>query len=149
LTEDGTLLGDTIRRRGVPCAEVVVDLGSTASKAAALRQARELAPNAAWLLVGTWQAGSWQAHLVRDLLALGKPLLAVAFGTPYDLAHFADVATFVAAFGNAEANVEAVAKVIFGELCPVGTLPVSIPGLYEVGHGLGFPSIPCERVERE
>jgi beta-N-acetylhexosaminidase len=148
-TESGTVLGDAFRKRGASGVEMVVDLGSMQSRTAVLAQARQLAQDARWLLVGTWHADSWQARLVADLLGLRKPLVVVAFGTPYDLAHFPNVSTYLAAYGWAEANVEAAAKVIFGELCPTGALPVSIPGLYQYGHGMGLSSIPYQMIERK
>jgi beta-N-acetylhexosaminidase len=137
-TERGTVLGETIRRRGVSCGEVVIDLGSKASRATALGQARQLGRDASWLLVATWHAEAWQATLVEHLLTLDKPIVVVALGSPYDLAHFPAVGTYLVTYGRAEANVQAAAKVIFGELSPTGALPVSIPGLYEVGHGFGL-----------
>ena len=71
--------------------------------------------------------------MIRALLKLGKPLIVVALGTPYDLAHFPQVSTYLGAYGKAKMNAEAAVKVIFGELSPSGALPVSIPGLYDCG----------------
>jgi beta-N-acetylhexosaminidase len=133
LTEDGTVLGNAIRKRGVSCVELVVDLRSNQSKETALGQAAQLARDSDLLLVGTWLADSWQASLIRALLPLGKPLIVVAFGTPYDLAHFPEVTTYLAVYGKARMNMEAAAQVLFGELSPTGVLPVSIAGLYDYG----------------
>jgi beta-N-acetylhexosaminidase len=133
LTADGTVLGDAIRKRGVACRELVIDLRSTHSKESTLGQAIQLAQDSDLLLVGTWLAGSWQTSLVRALLPLGKPLVVVAFGTPYDLAQFPEVTTYLAVYGKARMNVEAAAQALFGELSPTGALPVSIAGLYDYG----------------
>jgi len=133
LTEDGTILGAAIRERGVSCVELVVDLKSIQSKETVLGQAVQLAQDSDWLLVGTWLADSWQASLVRALLPLGKPLIVVALGTPYDLARFPEVTTYLTVYGKTGMNVKAAAKVIFGELSPTGALPISIPGLYNYG----------------
>jgi beta-N-acetylhexosaminidase len=133
LTEDGTILGAAIRERGVSCVELVVDLKSIQSKETVLGQAVQLAQDSDWLLVGTWLADSWQASLVRALLPLGKPLIVMALGTPYDLARFPEVTTYLTVYGKTGMNVKAAAKVIFGELSPTGALPISIPGLYNYG----------------
>lgn len=140
VTGDGTVLGETIRKRGVACRELVVDLGSTHSRESTLGQAIQLAQDSDVLLVGTWLAGSWQSSLVHALLPLGKPLVVVAFGTPYDLAHFPEVTTCLAVFGKARMNVEAAAKALFGELSPTGAPPVSVAGLYDYG----WPPPPTE-----
>ncbi len=137
-TKDGTVLGDLVRKRAVSCVELAVDLRSTQGKETVLTQAVQLAQDSDLLLVGTWHADSWQASLVHALLQSGRPLIVVAFGTPYDLARFPEVTTYLAVYGKAAMNAEAAAKVIFGEVSPTGTLPVSIPGLYDYGHGMNI-----------
>ncbi|MGA9115684.1 MAG: glycoside hydrolase family 3 N-terminal domain-containing protein [Bacteroidota bacterium] len=74
--------------------------------------------------------------LVRFLQQLGKPLIAVAFGSPYVLESFPRAAALLCAYGDGEDAAEAVAEALFGETDVRGCLPVSIPGLAAAGEGL-------------
>lgn len=79
-----------------------------------------------------------QRHLVQWLLARRfAPVVVVACRDPYDLASFPDVDAYVCAMGYRPACVRAAVGVLFGEVEPRGRLPVSVPGLYAVGHGIG------------
>lgn len=77
-----------------------------------------------------------RAELVRALYETGRPLVVVGLGEPYDLAAFPFVSTYVAAYGADALHVGAAVAVVVGEAPAAGRLPVSIPGLYPVGHGL-------------
>ena len=70
------------------------------------------------------------------LLAAGKPVIAVAFGSPYLLRDFPDLQTYVCAWGAQEVMQKAVAAALFGEAAFEGKLPVSIPGLAKRGDGI-------------
>jgi beta-N-acetylhexosaminidase len=79
--------------------------------------------------------------LVRRLAALdGGPAVAVvSFGSPYFLRHFPEVDAYVCLYrATAEAQATA-ARALAGEIDLGGRLPVAIPGLYPVGHGLTLP----------
>lgn len=76
------------------------------------------------------------AELVKALHATGRPLIAVCLGEPYDLAAFPGVSTYVAAYGEDALHVAAAVDVIAGHAPAVGRLPVSIPGMYPVGHAV-------------
>jgi beta-N-acetylhexosaminidase len=60
----------------------------------------------------------------------------VALRTPFDLAAYPSSATHVCSYGVLEPSCEAAAAALFGERPFRGRLPVPIPGLYPVGHGL-------------
>ena len=81
---------------------------------------------------------------VPQLLALGKPLAAVAFGSPYLLRDFSDLATYVCAWGMQDVTQKAAAKALFGEAGFEGRLPVSIPGLAKRGDGIGRAASPAK-----
>ncbi len=70
-----------------------------------------------------------QGDLVRALHDSGRRPLVVALRTPYDLAAFPNVETYLCAYGIRPATVEAVARVLFGEIEPQGVLPCPIPGM--------------------
>ncbi|HEY0448196.1 MAG TPA: glycoside hydrolase family 3 N-terminal domain-containing protein [Actinophytocola sp.] len=83
-----------------------------------------------------------QRALVNALLATGKPVVAVAAQIPYD-AGFVDAPTWVATYGWRANAMEALTKVLLGEVSPKGKLPVDIPVggdpstiLYPFGTGL-------------
>ncbi len=109
-----------------------VALGRAAGRIIVLTYARGVLP-------------SGQARLVNSLRVTGMPVVAVATSTPYDIASYPSANAYVAGFVHSFApthlatplGLEAVMEVIFGAR-PSGRLPVSIPGLYDAGHGLTY-----------
>ncbi|TWD79449.1 beta-N-acetylhexosaminidase [Kribbella amoyensis] len=86
-----------------------------------------------------------QQKLVKDLLATGKTVIVVAVRDPYDIAYFDAAPTYVATYGYQAVSMEALTKVLYGEIAPAGKLPVDIPvagqpatPLYPFGHGLSW-----------
>ena len=74
--------------------------------------------------------------LVRELAWANKKTIAVSFGSPYFLRHFPEVGAYLCLYRNTLPAQETAARALFGEIDIAGRLPVSIPGLYPVGHGL-------------
>jgi len=74
--------------------------------------------------------------LVRELSWAKKKTLVVSFGSPYFLRHFPEVDSYICLYRNTAQAQEVAAKAVCGEIDIEGRLPVSIPGLYPVGHGL-------------
>jgi beta-N-acetylhexosaminidase len=70
---------------------------------------------------------------------LSKGVVVVSFGSPYFLRHFPEVDAYMCAYRYADEAMKAAAKALFGEIDIQGKLPVSIPGLYPIGHGLTVP----------
>ena len=89
-------------------------------------------------------AAAAQTRLVRALLATGKPVVVAAMRNPYDVASFPEASTVLDTYGYTSHQVESLVRVLFGEVKPVGRLPVSIPRadgtgeLYPFGHGLAY-----------
>jgi beta-N-acetylhexosaminidase len=113
-----------------------------------IAEAASLAGEAERIIVLTYSRGSLptgQSRLVESLLRTGRPLVAVATSTPYDIAAYPSVRAYVACFVNSfapthlatPAGFEAAMRVIFG-VAPQGKLPVAIPGIYDAGHGLTY-----------
>jgi beta-N-acetylhexosaminidase len=90
------------------------------------------------LIAGTTDAfrRGEQAALIRVLLATGVPLVAVGLRLPYDLASYPMVPTFLCTYSILESSMEALAAALWGEGPIGGRLPVSIPGMYTLGHGV-------------
>ncbi|HUU37509.1 MAG TPA: glycoside hydrolase family 3 N-terminal domain-containing protein [Candidatus Desulfaltia sp.] len=76
--------------------------------------------------------------LVRELTWAGKKTVVISFGSPYFLLHFPEVSAYACLYRNTVPAQEAAARAVFGEIDIEGRLPVSIPGLFPIGHGLTF-----------
>ena len=76
-----------------------------------------------------------QADFVRAVLKMDLPTVIAALRLPYDLAAFPKAPTFVCTYSLLDPSMRALASVLFGRSAFRGKLPVSIPGLYAVGHG--------------
>ncbi|WP_431901175.1 glycoside hydrolase family 3 protein [Amycolatopsis thermoflava] len=74
-----------------------------------------------------------QGDLVRELLATGKPVVAVSVQEPYDPG-YADVPTWVATYDWRDVTMASLAKVLTGEIAPQGKLPVDIPAGDDAGQ---------------
>ncbi len=119
----------------------------TAPSAAAIAEAVAAARDVDAVVVGTYNvsASSSQKTLVEELLATGKPVIAVAIRNPYDVAHLPGVPAYLAAYSWTDVELRAAARVIAGRVKPRGTLPVPVQRaddptavLYPVGHGLRY-----------
>jgi beta-N-acetylhexosaminidase len=72
------------------------------------------------------------------------PLIVIATGTPYDIAYFPQVPTYITAYAYRPIALESAVRVITGQTQPSGRLPVTIlrandptRALYPFGWGLG------------
>lgn len=92
------------------------------------------------VIVGTINAYAQaeQPALVNELLMTGIPVIVVALRMPYDLQAFPAAPTYLCSYNILEPSMEALAQVLWGEIPPLGRLPVSIPGLYPLGHRLYY-----------
>jgi len=90
------------------------------------------------IIVGTTNAlvEPGQAALVDALMGTGVPMVAVGLRLPYDLAAYPDAPTYVCTYGILTPSMEALAGALWADGPFQGRLPVSIPGLYAVGHGV-------------
>lgn len=113
----------------------------TQAEIASVRERLAARPYAA-VIAGTINAfaSEEQAALVNAVLLTGLPTIAVALRMPYDPAAYPEVPTCLCTYSLLEPSMRALAQVVFGEIAPLGRLPVSIPGLYPLGHR-AIPSI--------
>jgi len=68
-----------------------------------------------------------QQRLVAELVATGVPVVHVAVRDPYDIASLPGVGTSIATYSYTPVSMESVARVVHGEVSPVGVLPVDVP----------------------
>jgi len=76
------------------------------------------------------------ASLLRYIAASGIPTVVAAFGPPYLLMQFPGVDAYLATYDYGDAVQSAAGEMILGRYGASGRLPVSIPGLYEIGWGI-------------
>jgi beta-N-acetylhexosaminidase len=88
------------------------------------------------VVVGTVTATAGQANLVRALIATGTPVVTVALRTPYDLAAYPGAGTQLCTYSGHEPSLRALAHGLVNGLGDPGSLPVSIPDFYPIGHGI-------------
>jgi beta-N-acetylhexosaminidase len=119
----------------------------TAPSAATIAKAVAAAQDADAVVVATYNvtAGSAQQTLVQQLLATGKPVVAVAVRNPYDVAQLASVRACLATYSWTDVELRAAARVIAGRAAPRGRLPVPVQRaddpaqeLYPIGYGLSY-----------
>ena len=73
-----------------------------------------------------------QLPTIKKIAKMGKPLIVLSFTEPYYLADLTGVDTFIAAYSPWECSVRAAVDVLFGREKASGSLPVSIPGTFEL-----------------
>lgn len=119
----------------------------TAPSAATVAKAVAAAREADAVVVATYNvtAADAQRTLVEQLVATGKPVVAVAVRNPYDVAQLPAVSAYLASYSWTDVELRAAARVIAGRVRPRGKLPVAVQRaddptqvLYPVGHGLSY-----------
>jgi beta-glucosidase-like glycosyl hydrolase len=88
---------------------------------------------------GTVGLSEKHIDLIKQLAAGEKRVVVISFGSPYFLRHFKDVDVYLCAYRYADQSQLSAVKALFGEIDIVGKLPVSIPGVFPIGHGLKIP----------
>ncbi len=77
-----------------------------------------------------------QRRVIDKLIASGKPLIWVAFGSPYVLELYPQIGTYLCTFSYSDVSQIAAAKALCGEIAVGGKMPVSIPQYARIGDGL-------------
>ncbi|GAB2953585.1 glycoside hydrolase family 3 protein [Streptomyces pseudoechinosporeus] len=139
-----TVLAGALRELGFTATALST---GTAPSAATIAQAVATARDADAVVVGTYNvtATSSQKTLVGELLATGRPVVAVAVRNPYDVAQLPAVQSYLATYSWTDVELRAAARVIAGRVDPAGRLPVPVQWaddpdrvLYPIGHGLSY-----------
>jgi beta-N-acetylhexosaminidase len=79
-----------------------------------------------------------QRRFVDALRADGHRVVVAATRNPYDVGSLPIVHGHVIAYGARNISIDALAEVLLGDAEPRGRLPVTIPGLYAYGAGIGY-----------
>jgi beta-N-acetylhexosaminidase len=87
---------------------------------------------------GTVDLDSRHVQVIQEALKGSTPVVAISFGSPYFLRHFPDIDSYLCAYRYSREPQVAAARALFGEIDIQGRLPISIPGLYSLGHGLAL-----------
>jgi beta-N-acetylhexosaminidase len=95
---------------------------------------------------GAWrESNAGQRTLVDRLVGTGKPVIAVGARDPHDIAYYPTVPAYLATYGYTGVSLRSLVRVLFGEVAPTGTLPVTVPTaddpstpLYPFGAGLTY-----------
>jgi beta-glucosidase-like glycosyl hydrolase len=85
---------------------------------------------------GTVGLPSSQTELINNLVKNKKQVIVISFGNPYLIQGFEDVDSYICAYGDSEPTINAVNKVLFGEIQSKGKLPITISDIYKFGFGL-------------
>jgi beta-glucosidase-like glycosyl hydrolase/CubicO group peptidase (beta-lactamase class C family) len=82
-----------------------------------------------------------QAALANQVYKSGKPVITLAFGSPYLIEGFPQAETWLGAFGISDVAQTSMARALFGEIPVRGHLPVTIPGVQlNAGFGIEVPA---------
>jgi beta-N-acetylhexosaminidase len=84
-----------------------------------------------------------QASLAEQVFKAGRPVVTVAFGSPYLVERFPQAETWLGAFGISDVAQISAARALFGQIPIRGHLPVTIPGAsMKLGYGMEVPGNP-------
>lgn len=105
-----------------------------------IHEAVERAKDVDKVIVTTYTANTndEQQQLVESLIALDQSVIVAAMKNPYDLIAFPDVDAYLNAYSYMDVSVNAVSDALIGDINPKGQLPVTLPELYDIGHGLSY-----------
>ena len=77
-----------------------------------------------------------ETYFVKELMKISDRVILASLGTPYLLMDFPDVSTYLCAYKGSSVMQNALYKALMGKENISGRLPISIPGMYEIGSGL-------------
>lgn len=78
------------------------------------------------LVTNNVRSGDFQAKVGQALAEVGKPLIVVAAGSPYDADYLPEISAYVTLYGATPAAVNAVVRVLVGEIEAKGILPITL-----------------------
>jgi beta-N-acetylhexosaminidase len=85
---------------------------------------------------GSIDLTSSETTLLKDLEGMQKPFVFTVFGSPYVLTQMPELPSYIVTYDTSPLAEMAAIRAITGEIEFKGKLPISLPGLYPIGHGL-------------
>ena len=70
-----------------------------------------------------------QSSALKRINKIRGDVIVVALGNPYDISHFPEIKTYLATYGFRRVQIEALFKVLIGDIEAVGECPVRIHGI--------------------
>jgi beta-N-acetylhexosaminidase len=145
----GRVFAAELPKRFPKSASVQIDDQSTPAEYDDVRKAAQLADAVivnAYVRVAAFKGSialtNDEMSLMRDLIATKKPFVFTIFGSPFVLTHLPELPSYVVTYDISPTAESAAIRAITGELPFKGKLPVNLPGLYAVGHGMSLPPAP-------
>ncbi|MFP8488824.1 glycoside hydrolase family 3 N-terminal domain-containing protein [Gracilimonas sp. Q87] len=80
-----------------------------------------------------------QVSFLNRILRTNKPSILVSFGNPYVLSDLKNADAHILGWYNSSQQISGVVPAIFGATEVNARLPIEIPGLYDLGEGIGIP----------
>jgi beta-N-acetylhexosaminidase len=80
------------------------------------------------------------ARALTTLINQNIPIVGISFGNPYLLQSFAQLRTYLIAYGDMPGLQEAAARALLGKIDITGRLPITLHGLYQRGAGIQLKS---------
>ncbi|MEJ7860849.1 MAG: glycoside hydrolase family 3 N-terminal domain-containing protein [Pyrinomonadaceae bacterium] len=87
-------------------------------------------------LKGTAALPENQTNFIKQVIQTNKPVAVIAFGSPYLIRQFPEAKNYVVTYAIEEVAQTALVRAMFGEVAFAGKLPVSIPGIFQIGAGI-------------
>jgi len=78
-------------------------------------------------------------QLIQEVAKGSPPVIVVSFGSPYFIRHFPEVDAYLCAFQDSPQAQKTAVKALFGEIEIRGKLPITLPDIFPLGHGLILP----------
>jgi beta-N-acetylhexosaminidase len=94
---------------------------------------------------GSIDLSEGEINLLKGLSAMSKPFAFTVYGSPYVLSFVPELPNYILTYEYYPAAEEAALKAILGEIEFKGHLPIELPGLYPIGHGLTRTSASASR----
>jgi beta-N-acetylhexosaminidase len=142
----GRVLSAELPKRFPRSATVQLDDQSTPAELDDVRKAAQLADAVivnAYVRVAAYKGSialtNDEMSLVRELIATQKPFVFTVFGSPFVLTHLTELPSYAVTYDISPTAELAAIRAITGEIEYKGKLPINLPGLYAIGHGLHAP----------
>ena len=107
---------------------------------------QELAQRVDYLVVGAYvriaaykgsiELSHDQIELLTSLCSVDRPFAFIAFGSPYLLSFLPQLPTYILTYEDYPGAELAAVKTILGQVPFQGKLPITLPELYPIGHGI-------------